>query len=768
MYNPKKAKVTISVFLILVLLGINVQAETEVVNKGKGVQFTGFYEEKEAYEMLKITKDYKLMAENDKIELYVNDDTLGLRFRNKKTGYIWSSDLDNYEDERLNDQWRNYVASGITIEYYEVKEKTMDYKVRQESVTTSRKTKVNVEKTDKGFKAMVVFDKSDITLSYNVDLLENGFSIRLDSSDIIEKIPKEPDKDALIQIKENPKKIVSVTLYPFLGSVKTGQQNGYFFIPDGDGALVNFEKQYDNLSSGYNKPYFGDDFTISGVNSSEGFARNVIPSKLLFPLYGVVHGVGHDGFMMETVSGASNSSLLMNPAGVRTEFYYLTNRYEFRTPYLHQITTEENSYIMPTEMDHFRIQENFYLLTDEMANYNGIAKLYRKNLNKKNLLMEARKKDTTDIPLHMQTFMSSMKRGIFFNRTVKMTTIKELESILSRLNQSGVSNVVASLDGLFKDVVTVNAKDRVKVNRSVGNSREIKTFIESQKEVGNHIAVNMDYQWFPYGGYGEVDMDKDMMHYRNGNFIFTKDKIGVKSIVSYYSNYNGAIKTFEKDMDKLTDMGISNMNMTLPYSGDNKNTSGLNRDESSDAIRKYFSNIAEDYYFILHADQGTEDNLAFATKVTDVKMATSLYPYVTDTVPFTALVYRDRIDMFSETLNTSGDPETLKLKMVEWGVYPNFLVTNDATSKLLYTSNWKIVSSEFNKWEKEIHSVYNFVNQGLNKVIGQEMTQHEVVADGIVKVSYKNGYKILINYTSENIKIDNQIVSSMAYKVVNP
>jgi hypothetical protein len=174
---------------------------------------------------------YYKVAENDNLELYLNNSNLGLKIKNKTTGYVWNSTLDA-RDKNLNQTWQAFAQSAVTVEYMDDKSK-----IRQLSIT-SENAKTNVTKKDAGFKADVSFEKQGIKLSLDVTLENDSISIKIPYASLEEK------KDAY--------KIQTIVLYPFLGAAKGNDMSGYMFIPDGSGALINF-----NQKTNATQPYVG-------------------------------------------------------------------------------------------------------------------------------------------------------------------------------------------------------------------------------------------------------------------------------------------------------------------------------------------------------------------------------------------------------------------------------------------------------------------------------------------------------------------------------
>ncbi|NLC95130.1 MAG: hypothetical protein GX676_05510 [Bacilli bacterium] len=60
---------------------------------------------------------------------------------------------------------------------------------------------------------------------------------------------------------------------------------------------------------------------------------------------------------------------------------------------------------------------------------------------------------------------------------------------------------------------------------------------------------------------------------------------------------------------------------------------------------------------------------------------------------------------------------------------------------------------------------YQFIYNALEKVLGEEIIYREVLAKGIVRVTYSNDVKIIINYTNTDYEYEGEIVSAGNYLV---
>ena len=104
--------------------------------------------------------------------------------------------------------------------------------------------------------------------------------------------------------------------------------------------------------------------------------------------------------------------------------------------------------------------------------------------------------------------------------------------------------------------------------------------------------------------------------------------------------------------------------------------------------------------------------------------------------------------------------------MIDYNVYPSFLLTKESSSLLDETALQYIYCSQFENLEEAVHVYYDFVSGALNQVIGASIVNREIIEDGVVKVTYSNGKTIIVNYKNVEVTVDGTVVPMKGYEVI--
>jgi hypothetical protein len=106
------------------------------------------------------------------------------------------------------------------------------------------------------------------------------------------------------------------------------------------------------------------------------------------------------------------------------------------------------------------------------------------------------------------------------------------------------------------------------------------------------------------------------------------------------------------------------------------------------------------------------------------------------------------------------------LRMVDYNIYPNFVLTEEPAYLLSDTNSSNYYSTEYELYVDLIDSIYDTVDDALSGVIGVNWINRVVVENGVILNSYENGVEILINYTDDEITYNGVVVKPLSYEVI--
>ena len=238
-------------------------------------------------------------------------------------------------------------------------------------------------------------------------------------------------------------KITRIDLLPWFGA-GAADEEGYLFIPDGSGALVDFADNTRDAPT-YRMPVYGSDPAVDLLLKTPAPAQSIH-----MPVYGIkkansaILAVIHEGDCAAQVFSV-NSSEIAPYCGVGSSFIYhqtdLTGIREksgnLRTVMMLQ---DKPLDITPTV--------RYYFLNDEDADYSGMARQYRRYLMEEKGLKQIDHEDSASPSVSLQfyglTSRPSNFIGIPTTKLVVATTFEQITDFITRIE---VDNPIVQLYG---------------------------------------------------------------------------------------------------------------------------------------------------------------------------------------------------------------------------------------------------------------------------------------------------------------------------------
>lgn len=676
-------------------------------------------------------------AENENLILYVNKESLALKIQDKQTKYVWNTGVDNPDNYRINKTWEEMIQSAITVEYADRKGK-----VRSESILTNN-SKPKIEMTKNGFTAQVFMNQAKVRFQLNVELENDSLQV---------SIPKE-------KIEENKRtKLISIKIYPFLGSVNQNDVNGYMFLPDGSGALVRYEKSGKKADTPFVGSIFGKD---ESFKKTVKVNEKVYPvQQIKMPVFGAVHGVKQNAFLTVIEEGYTSGDIVAYPAGVSTDFNWISSQFHYRNEYYQPTSKSMNGInVYQEKANNFNITLRYMFLRDADADYVGMAKRYQKYLEEKDQL----KKQDDKAQVRLEILGGEVKDGLIWDSVIPMTEISQIPQFTKELKKNDVDNMFVVYKGWSKGGLTGTLPSKFPIEKKLGNKDDVLDATAALKKDNIPLYFYTDYTKAYEGasGYsGSKDVAKKISS-ETISLLEGKEKVFYLSPLKSLEMARDDIKNYSKN--GISNLAIDSTGFTL--------FSDYNKSSSSDRMK-----TIDTYNKLIHEFNKKMGNVALyepnvytwkqTNRYLDIPMYSSNYVFETDTVPFLQIVLKGYIPYFAPFSNFNANPSEDVLRMIEYGTYPSFLLTDQPSHLLKETPSNGVYTSEFNLWKDEIVEQYKMVEESLGQVEGATITAREIPKAGVVEVTYSNGKMIIVNYTDSPYSAHGTQVQALDFAVI--
>ncbi len=715
----------LGLFMIGLLMGLNAGSMDALALDARDISIEIFRPDSvdmdwQSYQ--EIPEYFERVAENEEFVLYVDRSTIAFKVLDKRSGYIWSSNLDEVtKEDQLNKTWTAFARSGISIDY-------LDPKAISErlSITNSENT-LNVNLTEDGFQAAINFIEPSISLVVLVTLEPDGVRV---------EVPFESIKEG------NPDfKLGLLYVYPFFAATREDTVPGYMFIPDGCGSLVRFGATTKSKNILYAR-YYGSDLGMLASIPYDPMVNR--PYNFSIPVIGMVHGYKQNAYISIVEEGASYAQVQMHPAGIITKFNFLFNGFIYNESYF-QATNRSGAGVVTLQpsTSAYDVTIHYRFLTGEDSDYVGMARSYQKYLVDKGVLKKSADQDG-DIGIRLEFLGGEKEKVLIWQRLIPMTTVDQMASILDDLDVEDPEVIYYGWQPLGASSMPPTS---LKLENGLGTVHQLASLVDSVVASGGNFYLYLDPQAALLGekGYSpRYDLAMSITNFNLTGYNRNKENyyLNLEAVGEHYSALSAGV--FGELNAGLALDGIGSM----LYS-DFKNRDVLNREyaiasyqqllEENEGITSFY--LPNDYMF------------GFMNAYYDIPLTNNGYVYTTDVVPFLQIVLSGYIPAHGPALNFSSNITDDLLRLVDFGVYPSYFLSYDVTAKILNTqSNW-IYTSSYAQWGDEIERTYQWLNNLLGPVEGQAIIARKAIVKGVVAITYENGKQIIVNYTNKPFSV---------------
>ena len=752
--------------------------------------------------------DMQFLAEVGDLKFYYRDSRDVFAIHDTRNGYTWKTGLDIASEDELkeacellfagetppteaeidqvclpyedfmNTRFEAFSNSLLTLEYYS-DSLGVNRTPSTHPTETGESTLMMVNGDPTHYRLDIPFYVIDVTVYVHIYLTEDGLSLEVRDEEIM---------------GEDTHLISSFILTPLMGAsggatiafdkdtmeygraadaVAKPQIPGYIMVPDGSGALIRFEDYSTSISS-YTGSIYGRDYSIDTYY--DRVESNFVPLKQPgLPIYGIAHGNRQAAFFAHTSEGAEHMELVVSPqngvAPNRSLYTFAFARFNFNTLIYQVYNNSGSGYTtLMEDRPHYDFKQDYVFLAGDgssdgyPADYVGMAKKYR-DLLIENDVLSLRTEDLESMPIRLDFIMSDAMDSLIGTQDVVVTTIDQVNEILRKLQGDGIHSINSGLYGYQKGGITLGDKDRPRFSRSIGTKREFDKIITSLAEDGMDVSLALDYVTI----YKEqMSLIGNATKHANGWYIreYLRNEVGPVNeryfarpsvIASWILSHEKAVRSL--GLLSFTYEGVTER----LYSDYNKK--GLSTTEAITRYQETFETIHENYKI-----NGVKPNLylwPYIDRYLQAPMFTSQHLIETDTIPFLQMVLNQTMEVYASYANFSFYTEQDILRMIDYNVYPSFILTHDPAYELISTNSSNYYSTEFSLYEDMIHAMYFQMNSAYLHVINASWTDRIVYMPGVIVNTYDNGVRIVINYTDELITYQGHTVTANTYRVLD-
>jgi len=600
-------------------------------------------------------------------------------------------------------------------------------------------------------------ENPNITLQVDVEYI-------LDGKDLIVRIPP----NGIITDSKYP--VSDLTLTPYLLSADIYDQ-GYLFVPDGSGAVINFNNGKTKTPM-LSIPIFGSDVLNNPHFYSETFVQATLPVVGIEKNNIAILGIIEEGAEIATVSANVSGKVdEFNKISVSFNLYHME-----RIP----MTVGSNNYMVKYTQSIYNkgISIRYKLLEGEDANYTGMAKAYKKYLKEKGSLKENPIPENAPLFIEMIASVPTKKSflGIPYTTYTTMTSFEKATEILSSLKEAGVENIVLEYSNWANGGAKNSIFNKVKIIKGLGSKKGLSEFLAYAEEEG--ISVFPKIKLLTTYSLRGVNNNKDIARLLDNTRatmpsfnIVTKQ---TNSIKEWLISPSFLEKYVPKILDWTDKLGIKNLavdNAGVLLYGDYNDKKELLRSDALLLLGDALNTLSEERNLLF--SNANSYAYSYASYISDLPTYDSGRRIIDYSVPFVQMVLENDIPYSMEDFNRYSLEGFAKylLKAIETKSNLKWILTSADEIEFIQAYLSKDFNAEyyfqtqFDRWKDKIGDYYAMYNDFYQKVKDAEIKNHEVISEDLVKVSYDNGVTVYINYSDKTQRVDGETIEPLSYTI---
>lgn len=681
----------------------------------------------------------RFVTENDKLALYVDDDTAVIGLYDKAKDKMWWSTPENVGHDK--------TATNTIVEDLSSSLKMIYGEPDARSTTNMRSkgdAKIKVKDKSSGVKITYSFKKAGITVPVTYTLEDDYLEAKIDTADIEED-----------DTSETGKLTTSLSMLSSFGAASSTDE-GYFVIPDGSGALIRFNNGKKTAKS-YTGYVYGSDVTAVPLTEP------AVTEQVSLPMYGIVNG--DNAMMVVCTEGDSNAKLTASVSGQsKSSFNVCGFDFTVRDSDTYYMSGDNGTALTVFEdgdMKTDTLAVRYYPLeTEDTPDYTDVAAAYRNYLTEEAGVTNT--VENTDPSLYLNFYGGTKKEksvlGIPVSMKTALTSFQQAEEILQNLSDGGAENMKVQYYNWTNAGISGKVDIKAKAAGCLGGNgdwNDLQSYAASNGVTIYPVSENETF--------------------RSGSGFYTFQDTAVRISGSYARIYDynlayGTQSTVNKPLSLLSPSAFSEVAEKLTGSLQKKElntlslgslTTALYGDYGKQAIsRDAAQQLLEDaYQQITDADISLLANganayaLPYVQEITDVPLQSSGFDVFDEDIPFYQMVMHGVKSYGTSAVNASATPEETVLLAIASGSSLHFDMIGEETSTLKDTVLDGLYYASAESWTDYAAQSYAFSKAVLSGLGDQTITGYERKGD-VITTTYENGTVVETDLAKQIVTVD--------------
>ncbi|MEJ6949730.1 DUF5696 domain-containing protein [Natronospora cellulosivora (SeqCode)] len=616
----------------------------------------------------------------------------------------------------------------------------------------------------------------------NVRVFELSLEYIIDNKDLIVRVPMDKVIYPIDVIdRSQPDQEISLPIYslhilPFFGAAGVDDE-GYMFVPDGAGAIIDLNNEKTNLAS-YNRRLYGRD---ESLEAREEILRS--GEELHLPVFGMKKN--DKAFLAIIEEGDAYASIRASISGRNNSYNSVSS--SFTTLPMAQFELGDGDdfeisriNIYQSRMPEGKIQLRYTFLEEENANYVGMAHSYQNYLIDNFQLSSLEAREHTPFILELLGAIDQQEPVFGIPRRVvtPMTSYSQVQDIIREFKENQVKNISLRMTGWSAGGERHFFPDKVRMERSLGSEEEFRILVDFLQEESidfypDHSFLNI-YRNRLFDSYNRRShaarfLTRGIAYIPDYNVATYQDeelRRNEKEILSA-RHLDGFLFGYMQDYSNYDLDSISFRYMGRQLNADfrpNPNRT-IDRQQSLITTQGVFEELNRSQGFNIAVEGGNGYLLPYVNKIVRVPLFSTGSRLIDRGVPFIPIVLNGYIDFAGDPLNMSQNHFSL-LKSIEVGAIPYYRGSYEDSFAIKGTDFDHDYALNYRQWFEEAVEFYHLVDELLRDTYSERIVDHQRLEENVFKTVYSNGVAVIVNYNNYTVNIDGLEVKGENFRVI--
>ena len=586
---------------------------------------------------------------------------------------------------------------------------------------------------------------------------------RLEGDDLVVEVPM----DEIEYRDDFP--LYNLSILPYFGAGST-QEEGYLFVPEGGGALINFNNGKTAQSSYYTNLYGWDMATVR--------TAIVHDTRAYFNVFGIAKE--DNSFICILEDGASYASIRADISGRNNSYNYVNAVYRIANREQYDVGDRYNGamFVYEEQIPQENLIQRYRFMNSD--SYVDLANAYHDYLASRypeDFLPVT--DEETPVALEILGAVDKVKQvlGIPVSRPLKLTKYSEARQMLETLQDVGLNNVYVKYTGWMNGGVQQQLLSKVHTISELGSKKDLTALIKYADENGIKLyldgVTNYAYDSNILDGF-IVFRDAARLVSQEKAELFEYSTVTFGQLERQDSYYLLSHSMIDEMADNLiayaskNGAGVSFNDIGMELSSDFDEHSPYSRQQALNSQEEKLKSAKKDSAGVM-INMGNDYAIPYVDMVTNMDIGGSEYTILDKMIPFYPLAIHGFVNYTGEPLNLTQNGEDELLKSVEYGAGLYFTFMNETAFILQNTTYSQYFGADFSAWKDRAVEIYSRYNDELGHIFHQRMTDHEYLSDVLTCTSYEDGTLVYVNYGYEACQTpDGTIVPARDYVAVKP